>query len=98
MNENAARVAWAGAGVRLPRRFISPRPLRHAVEHALSEPSIRARARELAAWASTHDSGAAAAALIERLAASEDSVGGTRTPSIPIGKPVPARRAGRRGQ
>ena len=24
MNENAARVDWAGAGVRLPRRFISP--------------------------------------------------------------------------
>ncbi len=31
MNENAARLAWSGAGVRLPRRFISPRPLRHAV-------------------------------------------------------------------
>ena len=35
MNENAARLVWAGAGVRLPRRFISPRPLRHAVELAL---------------------------------------------------------------
>jgi MGT family glycosyltransferase len=84
MNENAARVAWAGSGVRLPRRFISPRPLRHAVEHALGEPSIRARARELAAWASTHDAGAHASALIERLVASEDSGGGTRThnPSV----------------
>ena len=28
MNENAARVDWAGAGVRLPRRFISPRTVR----------------------------------------------------------------------
>ncbi len=44
MNENAARVDWAGAGVRVPRRFISPRPLRLAVERALGEPSIRARA------------------------------------------------------
>jgi UDP:flavonoid glycosyltransferase YjiC (YdhE family) len=68
MNENAARVAWAGAGVRLPRRFISPRPLRHAVEKALGEPSIRARARELAAWDRTHNSGDHAAELIERLA------------------------------
>jgi UDP:flavonoid glycosyltransferase YjiC (YdhE family) len=98
MNENAARVAWAGAGVRLPRRFISPRPLRHAVEHALFDSSIRARAQELAAWASTHDAGAHAATLIERLAASEGSMGGTRTLSIPIGETVPARRAERREQ
>jgi MGT family glycosyltransferase len=68
MNENAARVAWAGAGVRLPRRFISPRPLRHAVERALGEPTIQARARELAAWGHTHNSGVRAAELIEGLA------------------------------
>jgi UDP:flavonoid glycosyltransferase YjiC (YdhE family) len=67
MNENAARVAWAGAGVRLPRRFISPRPLRRAVEQALGEPSIRERARELADWACTHDAGSRATVLIERL-------------------------------
>ena len=68
MNENASRVAWAGAGVRVPQRFISPRPLRLAVERALEEPSIRARARELAAWDAAHDAGAAAAALVEQLA------------------------------
>jgi MGT family glycosyltransferase len=68
MNENAARLAWAGAGVRLPRRFISPRPLRRAVEQALDEPSIRERAREFAAWASEHNAGARASPLIERLA------------------------------
>jgi UDP:flavonoid glycosyltransferase YjiC (YdhE family) len=89
MNENAARLAWAGAGVRLPRRFISPRPLRHAVEHALGEPSIRTRARELAAWSTTHDAGAEASALIERLVASEDSGGGTRTLSITFGDTAP---------
>jgi MGT family glycosyltransferase len=68
MNENAARLVWAGAGVRLPRRFISPRPLRHAVELALGDASIRARARELAAWVSEHDVGARASVRIERLA------------------------------
>jgi UDP:flavonoid glycosyltransferase YjiC (YdhE family) len=68
MNENAARVDWAGAGVRVPRRFLSPRVLRLAVERALCEPDIRARARELARWAGSHDSGATAARLVERLA------------------------------
>jgi MGT family glycosyltransferase len=68
MNENAARLVWAGAGVRVPRRFISSRPLRHAVELTLGDPSIRARARELAAWASKHDAGARAAMHIEPLA------------------------------
>jgi MGT family glycosyltransferase len=68
MNENAARLDWAGAGVRLPRRFVSPRPLRLAVERALGEESIRARARELGAWAEGHDAGARAAELVERLA------------------------------
>jgi UDP:flavonoid glycosyltransferase YjiC (YdhE family) len=67
MNENAARLDWAGAGVRVPRRFTSPRPLRLAVERALGEPSIRARARELAQWSAGHDSAGAAAALVERL-------------------------------
>jgi UDP:flavonoid glycosyltransferase YjiC (YdhE family) len=69
MNENAARLDWAGAGVRLPRRFTTPRTLRLAVERSLAEPSIRARARELADWARAHDAGAAAARLVEQLAA-----------------------------
>jgi MGT family glycosyltransferase len=69
MNENAARLSWAGAGVRLPRRFVSPRPLRLAVEEALGKPSIRARARALARWNAEHDAGEAAAVLLERLAA-----------------------------
>ncbi len=68
MNENAARLDWAGAGVRLPRRFLSPRTVRLAVERALAEPSIGARARELAEWADGHDSGELAASLVERLA------------------------------
>ena len=43
MNENAARVDWAGVGVRVPRRLCAPRPVRLAVERALAEPRLRER-------------------------------------------------------
>jgi UDP:flavonoid glycosyltransferase YjiC (YdhE family) len=69
MNENAARVDWAGAGVRVPRRFLSPRTVGLAVERALGEPSISERAHEFAAWTREHDPGERAAELVERLAA-----------------------------
>jgi UDP:flavonoid glycosyltransferase YjiC (YdhE family) len=70
MNENAARVDWAGAGVRLPRLFCSPGPLRLAVARALAEPRLRARARELATWSAVNDAGARAAELLEGFARS----------------------------
>jgi UDP:flavonoid glycosyltransferase YjiC (YdhE family) len=73
MNENAARMDWAGAGVRVPRRFVGPRTLRLAVERALGEESIKARAKELAAWNGAHDAGAAASALVEQLAAKSET-------------------------
>jgi len=69
MYENAARVAWAGAGVRLPRRLTTPRGVRLAVQRALAEPRLGERAREMAAWAATHDAAGRAAELVERLAA-----------------------------
>jgi UDP:flavonoid glycosyltransferase YjiC (YdhE family) len=69
MNETSARVDWAGVGVRLPRRLARPRPIALAVRRALSEPRLRARARELAAWAAANDAAARAAALVERFAA-----------------------------
>jgi UDP:flavonoid glycosyltransferase YjiC (YdhE family) len=71
MNENAARLDWAGAGVRVPRRFATPRVLRLAVERALGDASIKDRAAQLAAWARDHDSGATAARLVEELAAQQ---------------------------
>lgn len=71
MNENAARLDWAGAGVRLPRRFVTPRTLRLGVERALGEPGIRARAQEIAAWSRTHDAGSAASELVEALASGD---------------------------
>jgi UDP:flavonoid glycosyltransferase YjiC (YdhE family) len=73
MNENAARMDWAGAGVRVPRRFVGPRTLRLAVERALGEDSIKARAEELATWNRGHDAGAAASALVEQLAATNET-------------------------
>jgi UDP:flavonoid glycosyltransferase YjiC (YdhE family) len=68
MNENAARIDWAGVGVRLPRRFAGARPVRLAVQRALGEPALRERARRLAAWSSAHDGADRAAALVESLA------------------------------
>jgi UDP:flavonoid glycosyltransferase YjiC (YdhE family) len=74
MNENAARVAWAGVGVRLPRRLVTARGLALAVRRALADPSLHARARALAEWSASHDSAARAATLIEQLAATRKAV------------------------
>jgi UDP:flavonoid glycosyltransferase YjiC (YdhE family) len=68
MNENAARVSWAGAGVALPRRFITPRGVRLALRKLLGDQSYARRAAELRAWAEAHDGGTAAAAEVEALA------------------------------
>jgi MGT family glycosyltransferase len=67
MAENAARVDWAGAGVRLPRRFAGPAALRLAVRRAVGDGRIRARARELSGWYAAHDPAARAAALVEQM-------------------------------
>jgi UDP:flavonoid glycosyltransferase YjiC (YdhE family) len=69
MNENAARVDWAGVGVRLPRRLITARGLGLAVQRALADPSLRTRAQELATWAAARDPVADSAALVEDLGA-----------------------------
>ncbi len=67
MNENAARVDWAGVGVRLPRRMVGARGLELAVGRALARPGLRVRARELRAWAAANDGASTAADLVERL-------------------------------
>jgi MGT family glycosyltransferase len=69
MGENAARVAWAGVGVSLPRRLITPRGIRLAVRRVLSEPSYAKRARRLRAWSEVHDGGERAAMALEEFAA-----------------------------
>jgi UDP:flavonoid glycosyltransferase YjiC (YdhE family) len=69
MAENAARVDWAGLGVRLPRRWCTPYGLRAAVRRALADRSLRPRARRVSAWIAAHPAGARAVDEIERWAA-----------------------------
>jgi MGT family glycosyltransferase len=71
MNENAARIDWAGVGVRVPRRLCGPRAVRLAVERALSDGRLRTRAREIAEWSRAHDGAARAADLVEGFAVRE---------------------------
>ncbi len=68
MGENAARVAWSGAGLSVPRRLLSPRSIRLATRRLLGEERFAARAREIAAWSEAHDGAAAAADLVEEAA------------------------------
>jgi UDP:flavonoid glycosyltransferase YjiC (YdhE family) len=65
MAENASRVAWAGAGVSLPRRLVAPRGVRLAVRKVLGDESYARRARELAEWARENEGATAAAEAIE---------------------------------
>jgi UDP:flavonoid glycosyltransferase YjiC (YdhE family) len=69
MHENGARLAWSGAGIRLPRRLAGPRALRTAVTTAISDPSYAARAGEIAAWIAAGDGTDRGAPLVEELAA-----------------------------
>ena len=68
MNESAARIDWAGVGVRVPRRLCGPRPIGLAVERVLSSPRMRDRAAAFRTWFATHDPAARASELIEGLA------------------------------
>ena len=78
MNENAARVAWAGVGTRIPRRLRSARSVRLAVQRVLEDPSFRARAGSLRDWAARHDGAARAADLVEGFASGRSAeVGAT---------------------
>lgn len=79
MGENAARIDWAGVGVRLPWRLLSSATLRLAVRRALDDPSLAARAREIAAWSAAHDGPTRAAELLEALA-----LHGSASPADPV--------------
>jgi UDP:flavonoid glycosyltransferase YjiC (YdhE family) len=83
MFENAARADWAGVGVRLPRRLLGARSLRLAVRRALSDPALRSRAVEVAAWSATHDAATSAAEQIEAWA------GGVGVRSAMLGSGTP---------
>jgi len=70
MAENGARVSWAGAGLMLPHRLLSPASVRLATRRLLEQPSFASHAAEVAAWADAHDAPGAAADEVERLARS----------------------------
>jgi MGT family glycosyltransferase len=70
MGENAARADWAGVGVRLPWRLLSPSTLRLAARRGLEDRSLALRAAQLAAWAAENDGATRAAELVEELALS----------------------------
>jgi UDP:flavonoid glycosyltransferase YjiC (YdhE family) len=69
MAENGARVAWAGAGLAMPRRVAKPGPVRWAARRILGDERFADRAREIAAWSEANDGAERGAELVERLAA-----------------------------
>jgi UDP:flavonoid glycosyltransferase YjiC (YdhE family) len=70
MAENAARIDWAGLGVRLPARWCTPAGVRHAVRRALRRRGVRQRAEGVARWIAAHDGRVCAAEELERWAVS----------------------------
>jgi len=78
MAENAARADWAGVGVRLPWRLLSPTTLRLVVRRALADRELAARARALGTWAAGHDGAARAAELVEAAAMTRGGSARTR--------------------
>jgi UDP:flavonoid glycosyltransferase YjiC (YdhE family) len=73
MGENAARVAWSGAGLSVPRRLLSRRSIRLATRRLLGGEGFTARAEEIAAWSQSHDGATAAADLVQEAARNETS-------------------------
>ncbi|MGH2966104.1 MAG: glycosyltransferase [Solirubrobacterales bacterium] len=69
MAENAARVAWAGAGLMVPWRLGGPRSLRAAARRILGDRRFTGHAGEIAAWSRQHDGAERGAELVEQLAA-----------------------------
>ena len=65
MAENASRIAWAGVGVPLPRRLVTARGVRLAVQRVLSDEAFGSRARALGEWSRRHDGATVAAATLE---------------------------------
>jgi UDP:flavonoid glycosyltransferase YjiC (YdhE family) len=65
MAENGARIAWAGAGLALPRRLARPGPVRWATRRILGDPAFGERAAEIAAWSRRNDGAERGAKLVE---------------------------------
>jgi UDP:flavonoid glycosyltransferase YjiC (YdhE family) len=91
--EIAARVEWAGAGLRIRTKTPTPEQMRVAVRRVLDESAYRSGAQRVARDYARHDAPTEAAALLELLAATgrpvtRDSVVGRIGPhqsSFPAG-------------
>jgi hypothetical protein len=68
--ENAARIAWSGAGIRLRAQSPAPARIRAAVHAVTGESSFRTRPREIAGEMSRYDARRTGADLLEGLARS----------------------------
>ena len=79
MAENAARVAWAGLGLSLPRRLSNSRGLRLTLGRLLSDPMYATRAGKAAGWVDANPGGLSAATALEAL------VGFGETPRVAPG-------------
>jgi UDP:flavonoid glycosyltransferase YjiC (YdhE family) len=66
MGENGARVAWAGAGLMVPRPLLAAPPVRWAVRRVVADPRFAAGAQAIAAWGRENDGAALGATLVER--------------------------------
>ena len=64
--EHGARVAWAGAGLMIPRRLVAARSLRLAVRMLLADGRYAQSARSIARWSAGHDGPSRGADLVER--------------------------------
>jgi len=67
MAENAARVAWAGAGLMVPWRLSTTSSLRWAMRRILADRRFAQRADQIADWGREHDGAERGAELIEEL-------------------------------
>src|SRR4051794_9044333 len=72
MGENASRIAWAGAGVPLPRRLVTARGVRLAVQRVLADRRYTERAHALREWSRRHGSGSVAAMTLESFVKGSD--------------------------
>ena len=69
MAENAVRLAWSGAGLRLPWSALTATTLHRSASRALDRlGELSARASAMSVWAAAHDGPARAAELVEQLA------------------------------
>jgi UDP:flavonoid glycosyltransferase YjiC (YdhE family) len=67
MAENSARVAWAGAGLMLPRRLTGAGSLRWAARRILGDRRFGQCATGIAGWAAQNNGANRGAELVEQL-------------------------------